>query len=1175
MPGNKRVVFVVGMHRSGTSALTRSLQVLGIDLGSNHLPSSKDNEKGYFEDSELVRLNTRLMHRLGIDWDTASLLHSDQLLDEKVSDIRAEAVAFLKKKLSGRTLIGFKDPRVSRLLPFWLSILDELACDVSFVLSMRSPSAVVNSLAKRDGFSYAKSLALWLVYTLDAIVHTQGFTRFVIPYHELLDNPAGSIRLLAAGLGLRVNELELQEYVHEFIDRKLDRSSREAQIDDVASQSYLDIANRLFSEVERSSLEAIETSGYYRFLKEEQASLQRSNQADDLAEYVDCWKSGVRMAPALAQKLSDEIGEQAMMPVLHLAITTTEASMPEMIETLESLERDLSLGIEVQVSVFAPGVREHYPQLSDVLISEFVSLDAGFSSQFSEWLSRKGTRSWVLLMRSGERFIPYMLATLMLDLARQPQCMAVYCDEFIPSDTGGTSILLRPDMNIDFLLSYPSALVSHWLFRVEELMKAVECQSLELSTLQLDLVLYLVGSFGLGGIGHQPTPLVHGKGDIIRADKERESILQHLRMRGYENASVTPGSRGTWRISYGHSERPLVSIIVPTRDQLPLLQTCVESVLEKTSYQNYEILVVDNNSETPEAKAWLKGLEDMGLPNLRVLRYNKPFNFSAINNYAVSEAKGDYVLLLNNDTGILSSEWLDELMNHGQRPEVGIVGAKLLFPSGKVQHAGVVMGMRGPAEHICIGSDADDPGYMNRLAVDQNYSAVTAACMLVRKSVYEQVGGLDEEAFSVSYNDIDFCLKVAQLGLLTVWTPRAVVMHVANASQISVDKTPDKNKVKRFREEQESMFERWLPYMGNDPAFNRNLSLKSVGFEIDHRIELSWQPHRAVDLPTILVQPADKWGCGHYRMIQPLESMEANAIAGGMVSFGWLTVPELARLNPDALVYQRQITEHAVEHMKQAKRLLKKPTVYELDDYLPNLPLKSAYRQNMPKDILKSLRRSLKHVDRFVVSTQPLAEAFSGMHHDIQVVENCLPIDWWGDLSSLRNQSEKPRVGWAGGMGHTGDLELVEAVVKELAGEVDWVFFGMCPDGLRPFVKEIHEGIEISQYPRKLASLNLDLAIAPLEDNLFNRCKSNLRLLEYGACGFPVVCSDVEPYQTHGLPVTRVKNRFKDWVDAVRMHLSDLDETARSGDLLQQVVRQNWMLEGENLRRWRDAWTKF
>ncbi len=158
-----------------------------------------------------------------------------------------------------------------------------------------------------------------------------------------------------------------------------------------------------------------------------------------------------------------------------------------------------------------------------------------------------------------------------------------------------------------------------------------------------------------------------------------------------------------------------------------------------------------------------------------------------------------------------------------------------------------------------------------------------------------------------------------------------------------------------------------------------------------------------------------------------------------------------------------------------------------------------------------------------------------------------------------------------GGSSHTGDLELIADVVAALAGEVEWVFMGLCPDKLRPFVHEFHQGVEISQYPAALARLDLDLALAPLENNLFNECKSNLRLLEYGACGFPVICSDLRCY-AGDLPVTRVKNRYASWVEAIRMHLADLDETARRGDWLRDQVRQHWMLEGDNLQAWYRAW---
>nr|UKE84328.1 hypothetical protein KXZ65_02845 [Pectobacterium sp. PL152] len=159
-----------------------------------------------------------------------------------------------------------------------------------------------------------------------------------------------------------------------------------------------------------------------------------------------------------------------------------------------------------------------------------------------------------------------------------------------------------------------------------------------------------------------------------------------------------------------------------------------------------------------------------------------------MNNAAAKIANGEYFVLLNNDTAIIQNDWLENLLNHGLRPEVGIVGAKLLYPTGKIQHAGVVLGLRGPAEHVFIGSGMEDEGYLYRLQVDQNYIIVTAACFLVRRSVYFEVGGLDEDAFKVSYNDVDFCLKIREMGYLAVWTPHSVVMHEGSVSQRLIDR---------------------------------------------------------------------------------------------------------------------------------------------------------------------------------------------------------------------------------------------------------------------------------------------------------------------------------------------------------------------------------------------------
>jgi GT2 family glycosyltransferase len=869
------------------------------------------------------------------------------------------------------------------------------------------------------------------------------------------------------------------------------------------------------------------------------------------------------------QLINDYLCRHAGGPRLGILILDLLGDTQQLMKTIRSL--DLEHGLYATLKIIAlttTGAPFTKPEAK----LHFVSIRPDDYVAVINEVVQKSDFDWLMLVEAGEEFTPAGLMMVALELVDSKGCRAVYGDELHRMADGALGAAFRPGFNLDMLLSFPTAMARHWLLRRDVFVEAGGFDARFGSALEFELLLRLIEQGGMAGFGHVDEPLLITAAPSLsdNAD-EQAALLAHLQRRGYSEARLLPGLPGRYRIHYGHQDAPLVSIIIPTKDQLPILQRCVESLLEKTAYGNYELLIVDNNSETPEALAWFEGVEALGDSKVRILRYPHPFNYSAINNMAAREARGEYLVLLNNDTAIISEHWLDELLNHALRPEVGIVGAKLLYLDGRIQHAGVLLGLRGPAEHPFIGDPMDAPGYMQRLQVDQNYSAVTGACLMIRKSIYEEVGGLEEQQFKVSYNDVDLCLKVREAGYLIVWTPHSVVMHEGSVSQKRIDPKAAETKYKRFVDEQDAMYEKWLPALANDPAYNRNLSLNGKGFELEADNNLTWRPLTWRPLPVVLAHPADPWGCGNYRVIRPLRAMQRDALVDGMLSEGLLQVVELERYNPDVIVLQRQIGDERLEAMRRIKQFSSAFTVYELDDYLPNLPIKSVHREHMPRDILKSLRRGLSFVDRFVVSTAPLAEAFAGLHDDIRVVENRLPLEWWQGLDAKRRRGRKPRVGWAGGVSHTGDLELIADVVKELAGEVEWVFFGMCPVAIHPYVHEVHAGVEIDSYPAALARLDLDLAVAPVEQNLFNECKSNLRLLEYGACGFPVVCSDLRCYEGE-LPVTRVKNRFKDWVDAIRMHVNDLDASARQGDALRAAVMRDWMLEGANLESWRRAW---
>jgi GT2 family glycosyltransferase len=270
-----------------------------------------------------------------------------------------------------------------------------------------------------------------------------------------------------------------------------------------------------------------------------------------------------------------------------------------------------------------------------------------------------------------------------------------------------------------------------------------------------------------------------------------------------------------------------VSLCIPTRNGLAVLKPCLDAILKQTSYPDFEVLVVDNQSDCPATLEYLAALE-AGDSRVRVFRYDQPFNFSAINNYAVAHARGEVVGLVNNDIEPRHPEWLTEMVAHAVRPGVGCVGAKLYYPNGRIQHGGVVLGIGGVAGHAFRFEPGDATGYQGRLALAQNYSAVTAACLLVRKSLYQEVGGLDER-LAVNYNDVDFCLKVKALGYRNVWTPHAELTH--HESYTRGGPVSLKNR-KHAEREFRLMRERWGELLDNDPAYHPKLTRVHEDFSL-------------------------------------------------------------------------------------------------------------------------------------------------------------------------------------------------------------------------------------------------------------------------------------------------------------------------------------------------------
>lgn len=280
-------------------------------------------------------------------------------------------------------------------------------------------------------------------------------------------------------------------------------------------------------------------------------------------------------------------------------------------------------------------------------------------------------------------------------------------------------------------------------------------------------------------------------------------------------------------VKWSITAAPLVSLIIPTKNGKELVKACIESILNKTSYMSFEILLVDNNSDESDSLEYFAHLNQH--PKITLLKYPHPFNYSAINNFAVNYAKGEIVALVNNDIEVITPEWLTYMVGHVMRHDIGCVGAKLLYPDDRVQHAGVVMGYGGGAGHAHKYFPRYHSGYLNRLAATGNFSAVTAACLLVKKSDYLAVGGLNENDLTIAFNDVDLCLKVLELGRRNLYCAEAELYHHESVSR-GYEDTFEKRA--RFESELNYLKTKWASYITHDPAYNPNLTLRRENFAI-------------------------------------------------------------------------------------------------------------------------------------------------------------------------------------------------------------------------------------------------------------------------------------------------------------------------------------------------------
>lgn len=534
-------------------------------------------------------------------------------------------------------------------------------------------------------------------------------------------------------------------------------------------------------------------------------------------------------------------------PLVSVVMPTYNANLVWLEEAIVSVQRQVYGDWELCIADDAstdPAVRPFLEQqaANDSRIKVVFRDSNGHISAATNSALEISKGEWITFLDHDDVLPSHALYYMIKASMEAPRARMIYSDEDKIDEHGRRhDAYFKSDWNPD--LFYAHNLVTHLAFYHREVMDRVGGLREAFAGAQdYDLVLRVIEHIQSDQIVHVPFVLYHWRvhaGSTAKADLTikpyamlagERALNDHFRRigNGARAQFVGHGFRTRFNVP---AQPPLASIIIPTRNAQHLVEACITSVRKLTRYLNYEIILVDNGSDDPAALAYFAEINK--LENIRVIRDEQPFCYSAINNRAAEQAKGDILVFLNNDIEVINPEWLDELVSHACRPGVGAVGARLIYPNGTIQHAGIVLGIGGWAGHAHKSFSSLHHGYAGRLTLLNNYSAVTGACLAVKKTYFMQVGGFDEVNLRVACNDVDLCLKFTELGLRNLYTPFASLYHHESATR-GYEDTPEK-KV-RFQNEVAYMWKRWPKLMANDPCYSPNLTLDAEDFS------LAWPP---------------------------------------------------------------------------------------------------------------------------------------------------------------------------------------------------------------------------------------------------------------------------------------------------------------------------------------------
>lgn len=818
-------------------------------------------------------------------------------------------------------------------------------------------------------------------------------------------------------------------------------------------------------------------------------------------------------------------------------------------------ERQDSASLEATLTSLAT-CRAGYPHFRVVLTSL-----AANAARLPEWVSvdtdnsllSQAKEQWLQVVDAGTRFLADSFCTVGLSLSDVPDCFAVFADERIEEENGTQVSALRPDFNLDLVLSTPWRYARRWLFRLDAVNSMTMELSLNLIAWELEAITRLIELKDIAGIGHISEPLLVVPQTLLQPDEIDIAVIQrHLQQRGYADGHVRVNGDKPWHLCYGETQSLMVSVIIPASNSLNDMQTVVDRMLVNTSHELYEIIIVRDSATDASVNSWLDTIVAANIAKIQVSTIAGIGNDAAKYNAGAAVARGDFILLVNPYVIVIEKDWLTHLLNHAQRPEVGSVGGKIISLN---RHLVLSAGEILIGEELCAavgyGAAVDEPGYMQRLQSDQNYTVLNYSCLMIKKEAWNNVAGMDDSLATLKQQNIDLCLKLRQAGYMSVWTPHSIIACDAyflypKSKQVTAEE----------QQGNATLRANWLPHLLRDPAYNDHFSTLRKLFKPECRPALISHPFADRPLPVVLGITLPVAAHAPESFPAVIDSLSRKKIINGLVTENALDYGLIHRADADAMVISGELSDEA-----RALIIALKKRQSSIIAQVISPAWIIAQGRNVP---------DLTGIDRLIVQNAAQAEAARQYDRPVVILPRSL-VSFTPRQKGGRRAGDKLRVLCNTCELSDADIELVHNLVRELAAEVSWQVLGPLPAGWEPWIEEHYRYPGDEYYLPQLAQLDTDLAMIPRADNKLNRLKDDFSLKAFAACAIPALVSDVGSLQGH-IPALRVRNRKADWLAAIRTAASERNVLADLAHTAQQALRDTDWLSGETINQHLRAW---